>query len=190
MTDADESDEALMGRFARGDAAAFELLYQRHEMRTWRYLERNVGDRAAADELMQEVWFAVAREAVRYAPSARFTTWLFTIAHNRMIDWMRTSRRHVSLEELGYEAGPLVAELATDPKAGPLAAAVARERSKALVQALAQVPPEQRDAFLMQIEGDLSVEEIARITDTSFETVKSRLRYARIKLRDLLREYA
>jgi RNA polymerase sigma factor (sigma-70 family) len=137
---------------------------------------------------MQEVWFAVAREAARYAPSARFTTWLFTIAHNRMIDWMRTSRRHVSLEELGYEA--VVAELATDPKAGPLAAAVAQEQSGALVQALAQLPDEQRDAFLMQIEGDLSVEEIARITDTSFETVKSRLRYARMKLRDLLKEYA
>src|SRR5271155_2607981 len=174
MADANESDEALMQRYARGDAAAFEQLYERHEMRTWRYLERNVGNRATAEELMQEVWFAVARDAPRYQPSARFTTWLFTIAHNRMIDWMRTSRRHVSLEEMGYEA--VVAELATDPKAGPLAAAVAREQSGALVQALAQLPDEQRDAFLMQIEGDISVEEIARIPDTSFETVKSRLR--------------
>src|SRR6202023_2435208 len=98
MTAAGESDETLMGRYARGDTAAFELLYRRHEMRVWRYLERNVRNRATADELMQEVWFAVARDAVRYEPSARFTTWLFTIARNRMIDSIQTSRQQASLE--------------------------------------------------------------------------------------------
>ena len=61
MSDAAESDEALITRYAGGDVAAFALLYERHEMRVWRYLQRNVGNRATADELMQEVWFAVAR---------------------------------------------------------------------------------------------------------------------------------
>src|SRR5260370_41634946 len=115
MTDAGESDEALIGRYARGDAAAFVPLYRRHEMRVWRYLERNVGNRATADELMQEVWFAVARDAARYRPSARFTTWLFTIAHNRMIDSIRTSRRHTSLDTLGFEAESVVEQLTSDP---------------------------------------------------------------------------
>jgi DNA-directed RNA polymerase specialized sigma24 family protein len=69
MTEAVEPDEVLMSRYAHGDAAAFECLYRRHEMRTWRYIERNVGNRATADELMQEVWFAVAREAPRYHAS-------------------------------------------------------------------------------------------------------------------------
>jgi RNA polymerase sigma factor (sigma-70 family) len=188
MTNAGESDEALMARYARGDAAAFELLYGRHEMRTWRYLERNVGNRATADELMQEVWFAVARDAPRYVPSARFTTWLFAIAHNRMIDWMRTSRRQTSLDAPGHEAGSVA--IAADPSSSPLAAAVASEQAVALMRALAQLPAEQRNVFLMQIEGDLSVEEIAAMTDTSFETAKSRLRYARTKLRELLKEYA
>ena len=59
MTVTGESDEELMARYCRGDAAAFESLYRRHEMRVWRYLERNVRNRATADELMQEVWFAV-----------------------------------------------------------------------------------------------------------------------------------
>src|SRR6266853_1918425 len=95
MTDAGESDEALIGRYARGDAAAFVPLYRRHEMRVWRYLERNVGNRATADELMQEVWFAVARDAVRYEPTSRFTTWLFTIARNRMIDSIGTRRQRL-----------------------------------------------------------------------------------------------
>ncbi len=190
MTDADESDEALIGRYARGDAAAFERLYRRHETRIWRYLERHVGNRATADELMQEVWFAVARDAERYAPSARFTTWLFTIAHNRMVDAMRARREQMSLEMLGLNAGAAAEQLTADPSAGPLAAAAARDQRAALMQAIAELPSEQRDAFLLQIEGDLSVEEIAAITRSSFETTKSRLRYARTKLRESLREYA
>jgi RNA polymerase sigma-70 factor (ECF subfamily) len=190
MSEAAESDEALMGRYARGDAAAFEYLYRRHEARTWRYIERNVGNRATADELMQEVWFAVARQAPRYRPAARFTTWLFTIAHHRIIDWVRKSRPQTSLESLHDAGGSAVLQLIADPSSGPLAEAVAHEQSSALGRALAELPVEQRDAFLMQIEGDLSVEEIAAVTGVSFETSKSRLRYARMKLRDLLQEHA
>ena len=189
MSDA-ETDESLMARYARGELGAFETLYRRHEMRTWRYLTRNVGNRATADELMQEVWFAVAREAPRYRPTARFTTWLFSIAHNRMIDWMRAHRSHASLDVLGHEAHAVVMQLTAEPSAGPLAAAVAGQQSSALAQALAQLPPEQRQAFLMQIEGELGVEEIAAITGASFETTKSRLRYARAKLREYLKEFA
>jgi RNA polymerase sigma-70 factor (ECF subfamily) len=190
MSEAAEPDEVLMGRYARGDAAAFERLYRRHETRTWRYIERNVGNRATADELMQEVWFAVAREALRYQPSARFTTWLFTIARNRIIDWARTQRPQTSLDSTGYEAGAVVMQLSTEPSSGPLAAAVASEQSSALAHALAQLPAEQRDAFLMHVEGGISVEEIGAIVGVSFETAKSRLRYARVKLRDLLQEHA
>jgi RNA polymerase sigma factor (sigma-70 family) len=181
MTDTVAPDEVLMGRYARGDAAAFESLYRRHEMRTWRYIDRSVGNRASAEELMQEVWFAVAREAPRYHPSARFTTWLFTIARNRIIDWVRTQRPQTSLDSIGCEA---------DPAFGPLAAAVASEQASALARALAQLPVEQRDAFLMHIEAGLSVEEIAAVAGVNFETAKSRLRYARVKLRELLQEHA
>ena len=190
MTHAGESDESLIGRYARGDADAFELLYRRHETRTWRYLERNVGNRATADELMQEVWFAVATNAARYEPTAQFTTWLFRIAHNRMVDSLRARRPQMSLETIGYEADAVVQQLTTDPDVGPLAAVVARDQAAALNQAIAQLPEEQREAFLLQMEGELSVDEIAAITNTSFETTKSRLRYARTKLRELLNEYA
>ena len=190
MTDKGESDESLIGRYARGDASAFEILYRRHEMRTWRYLERNVGNRAIADELMQEVWFAVATNAARYEPTAQFTTWLFRIAHNRMIDSVRARRPQMSLDSIGYEADAVVQQLTSDPNVGPLAAVVARDEATALNQAIAQLPQEQREAFLLQMEGELSVEEIAAITNSSFETTKSRLRYARTKLRELLSEYA
>jgi RNA polymerase sigma factor (sigma-70 family) len=190
MTAAGASDEVLIGRYARGDAAAFDALYRRHEIRIWRYLVRNVGNPATAEELTQEVWFAVAREAPRYRPSARFTTWLFTIAHNRMIDSIRTNRRHMSLDTLGYEAASVVGQLTAEPGTGPLEATAARDRAGAVLQAVESLPGEQRQAFLLQIEGDLSVEEIAAITSSSFETTKSRLRYARTKLRELLKEYA
>src|SRR5579862_9249954 len=148
MTEAGESDEALIGRYAQGDVAAFSILYKRHEMRVWRYLARSVGNRASADELMQEVWFAVARDAPRYVSAARFTSWLFTIAHNRMIDSIRTSRPQTSLETLGYEAAPVIEQLTTEPSAGPLAAVVARDQATALNRALEQLPREQREAFL------------------------------------------
>jgi RNA polymerase sigma factor (sigma-70 family) len=190
MMSAGESDEALMSRYARGDVTAFETLYRRHEMRVWRYLERNLRNRASSDELMQEVWFAVARDAVRYEPSARFTTWLFTIAHHRMIDSIRTNRRHVSLDAPEFDAKSEAARLMADPNANPVAEVISQDQATALIQAIAQLPAEQRDAFLLQVEGDLSVVEIAAITRASFETTKSRLRYARTKLREQLKEYA
>src|SRR5277367_3288977 len=136
MTVTGESDEELMARYGRGDAAAFESLYRRHEMRVWRYLERNVRNQATADELMQEVWFAVARDAKRYTPTAKFTTWLFTIAHHRMIDSIRTSRRHTSLDVLGFEAEPVVPPLAADPNSSPDAEAISQDQVSALLHAL------------------------------------------------------
>jgi RNA polymerase sigma-70 factor (ECF subfamily) len=189
MSEPGESDEALIGRYARGEVPAFAELYRRHELRIWRYLERNVGDRASAEELLQEVWFAVARDATRYQPTSKFTSWLFAIARNRMLDALRRARPQLSLDTLGYEAPAVVGQLTTEPSVGPLAAAVVRDQALALGEALAELPREQRDAFLLQVEGDLSVEEVAQITGSSFETTKSRLRYARTKLRELLSEH-
>jgi RNA polymerase sigma-70 factor (ECF subfamily) len=185
-----ETDEELLARFTRGEAAAFEVLYRRHELRIWRYLNRNVGNRATADELMQEVWFAVAQGSARYQPTARFTTWLFTIAHHRLIDSLRAERRLTSLDALGYEAAPVAAQLTAPAGAGPVAALEEQDQAQALNDAVAALPPEQREAFLLQMEGELGVEDIAAIMQSSFETTKSRLRYARAKLRDLLRDHA
>jgi RNA polymerase sigma-70 factor (ECF subfamily) len=190
MLDPVDTDEGLLKRYARGDGPAFAILYRRHEARIWRYLVRNVTSRAIAEELTQEVWFAVAREAERYQPTARFTTWLFTIAHNRMVDAARSARRQVSLDELGHESAPVIEQLTLAPAAGPLAATVTREEGAALAQALAQLPAEQREAFLLHIEGELTVEEVAGVTAATFETAKSRIRYARAKLRELLSEFA
>lgn len=192
MSDLAESDEALMLSFARGDAAAFEELYRRHESRVFRYLCRNVRDPEAANDLMQDVWFAVARSATRYQPTARFTTWLFTLAHHRMVDAFRTRREHQSLDSRpdGGDGDSLAERLPADPRTEPAAEAEADEDGARVLRAVGQLPSDQRDAFLLKAEAELSVEEIAAITGTSFETAKSRLRYARSKLRELLAEYA
>jgi RNA polymerase sigma factor (sigma-70 family) len=192
MSLSQETDENLMLRFGRGDAAAFEDLYRRHESRVFRYLRRNVRNEASANDLMQEVWFAVARSAAGYQPTAKFTTWLFTIAHNRMIDMVRASHRLQSLEdeEASVDGATLLDHLAVDSKLEPPAEVQSQEETAALLSAVTQLPPEQRAAFLLQAEGELSVEEIAVATGSNFETVKSRLRYARAKLRQVLWEYA
>ena len=189
MTGAAESDEALMQSFARGDAAAFEVLYGRHESRVWRYLCRNLRDPETARELMQDVWFAVARSAARYQPTARFTTWLYTLAHHRMVDALRARRPQLSLDQSPDGDGPgLVEQLAADPATEPAVRAETDDDGARLLRAVACLPEEQRTAFLLKAEAELSVEEIATITGTTFETAKSRLRYARTKLRELLAE--
>jgi RNA polymerase sigma factor (sigma-70 family) len=193
MSLSQETDENLMMRFGRGEAAAFEFLYRRHELRVFRYLHRNVQNEASANDLMQEVWFAVVRGAANYQPTAKFTTWLFTIAHNRMVDLIRVNRRLQSLDagDAADAEGPtLLDRLAVDVKLEPFAQAQSQDEAAAILNAVGQLPAEQRCAFLLQAEGDLSVEEIADATGSNFETVKSRLRYARAKLRQLLWDYA
>jgi RNA polymerase sigma-70 factor (ECF subfamily) len=106
-----------------------------------------------------------------------------------MIDAMRKNRRQSGMETVSYEEGSSAAQAIADPGLGPLAAAVAQDQTEAILRAVERLPDEQRSAFLLQVEGDLSVEEIAEITHSSFETTKSRLRYARAKLRELLEEY-
>ena len=112
---AEDSDESLMLRFAAGDIAAFDALYARHELGVWRYVFRSVRVQAVADDLLQDVWFAVARSAPTYTVSARFKTWLFTMAHNRLIDYFRTARNHVSIDGNGDEDSPAIGDtLAAD----------------------------------------------------------------------------
>jgi RNA polymerase sigma factor (sigma-70 family) len=187
MTEVVDSDEALMLRYSAGDVRAFEALYMRHEIKVWRYIYRSVCNRATADELMQDVWFAVAQSASRYQPTARFTTWLFTLAHHRMVDRHRSAEPHYGQQAANQQGE--IEQLAAEGTCEPSRQVESIQHANALIMAVEQLPPEQREAFLMQAEGELSVEEIASATGVSFETVKSRLRYARSKLRQILQEY-
>jgi RNA polymerase sigma factor (sigma-70 family) len=189
--DDDTPDEALMLAYVAGDAAAFDALHARHRGGLYRYVLRHVRDRGTADELYQDVWMSVVRVRASYVPSAKFATWLYTLAHNRVVDHWRTGGRAtmVSIDDDGDDAPRSeVDALAGARTEEPETRAVSGEAGVHIAAALAALPAEQRDAFLMQYEGGLALAEIATITGAGEETVKSRLRYASAKLRAALKD--
>ena len=170
----DSPDEELMLAYGGGDAGAFETLYARHRGGLFRFVLRAVKDRGVAEELFQEVWVRVIEARERYAPKARFITWLYTIAHNLLVDHWR--KKGLSLVALDSDDVP-------SESANPARQAEAREALARLVHALESLPAAQREAFLLHEEGGLSVAEIAAATGTGEEAAKSRLRYAMGKLK-------
>jgi len=172
------SDEELMLRYGKGDVRAFEVLYRRHRLPLYRFLLRQAGDAAAAEELFQDTWMRVVNSRGRYEVRTKFTAWVYAIAHDRLMDFFRARASFPGREESesaleDLPAREIAAELRLDRKR-------AAER---LLAALAALPDAQREAFLLQQEGELSIEEIAATTGASRETAKSRLRHAVAKLR-------
>lgn len=178
----DDSDEALMLAYRDGDAGAFDVLYARHRGGTYRYLLRQCRNAALAEELFQDVWMNLIRARAGYTVQARFTTWLYRIAHNRLVDhFRRHDKDAVSLDD--DNAMP-VAEPEATRSADPAVGAESRAQAAQLLALLGSLPAEQREAFVLQHEGGMSVEEIAETTGVTRETAKSRLRYALAKLRE------
>ena len=174
------SDEALMLAYCDGNAAAFEQLYSKHKGGVYRYLKRQCASEAIAEELFQDVWMNIVRARERYQASAKFTTWLYHIAHNRLIDHYRqTSRLPDSYDD---DPDEIEDSCALDPVSG-----VDREQQAAkLLDCIGQLPEAQRESFLLKEESGLSLPEIAEIFGTGRETIKSRLRYALAALRRCL----
>src|SRR5688500_11190308 len=169
------ADEQLMLAYRGGDAAAFEALYSRHRGRLFRFVLRSVKSRAAAEELFQDIWMRVIEARSRYAARARFTTWLYAIAHNRLVDhWRRSGLSTVSIDEDADLPG-------SSPD--PAQQVAARQSLARFAAALEALPPAQREAFLLYEEAGLSIAEIAAATGANEEAAKSRLRYAMAKLK-------
>lgn len=182
--EADDSDEALMLRYAGGDAAAFDTLYARHRGGVFRYLLRHLGaQRALAEELFQDIWLSLIGARAGYKPTARFTTWLYTIAHNRLMDHYRRLRPIDSLTQTDDDGEHIVLEPPAPRTAQPEHIAEARDDARRFLRLLEGLPAAQREAFLLHEEGGLSVDEIAQVTGSDREAIKSRLRYALAKLR-------
>jgi RNA polymerase sigma-70 factor (ECF subfamily) len=186
--DASTSDENLMTAYGEGgDAGAFDELYRRHKGGVYRYILRQCRDKGMAEELFQDVWMNLIRSRERYTVEAKFTTYIYTLAHNRLIDHYRKSgQAHlVSLDDDGgdEERPSLLDDLPADSGGEPHRQAISRQQAARLLEVLGGLPAPQREAFVMQYEGGLSVEEIAQATGVTRETAKSRLRYAMVKLR-------
>lgn len=180
---ADESDEKLMARFQTGDASAFETLVRRHRTPVFSFLARLTGDRARAEDLCQETFLKAIRASPGWEPRARFQTWLYSIARNQAVD---EARRQAFRRAEPLDAAPAAAAASGGPTPDR-AAEIALLRPK-LEAALAGLPEEQREVFLLREYAGLRFHEIASVTGVPENTVKSRMRYALEALRARLAE--
>jgi RNA polymerase sigma factor (sigma-70 family) len=189
-----EIDHALMSAYAGGQAHAFDRLYERHHRGLYRFIARLLGRDGTrqVDEVFQDTWLRVIQSRAGWsAQGASFRTWLFTIAHHRVIDQWRKSGREVSWPNEGGDAGAAFVPAGTPwadwPAADPSPPADERlfwrRAGERLLACLDELPLPQRTAFLMHHEHGLSVAEMATAVGLNAETAKSRLRYAMNKLR-------
>ena len=178
---AESSDEALMLRYRDGDDEAFRILYYRYRAPLMRFARHLAGSTSDAEEVFQETWIAVMNTRAGYSVRARFNTWLFAIAHRRAADRHRRRARH-PVQPWTESAAEVEAQTAHRTEQPP-EAAIAEARGRALQAAIAALPFEQREVFLLRAETGLGVREIARLTRALPDTTKSRLRYALRELR-------
>lgn len=172
-------DSALMLRYKDGDLAAFEALYRRHNDSLYRYLMRLSLHPPTAEDLFQEAWGKIINGRHNYRPTAKFSTFLFRVAHNCFIDYLRKNKRHAGVASVDPDL-----YASADDEPDQLAENhLARKRLDACLQ---RIPPEQRNVFLLYAEGGLTIDEIAAVTEVNRETAKSRLRYAVEKIKGAL----
>ncbi|MFT6396007.1 MAG: RNA polymerase sigma-70 factor (ECF subfamily) [Bradymonadia bacterium] len=189
------ADEELMLRYADGDVGSFEVLLGRHESKILNFVYRSVGERTRAEEITQDVFLKVVRTAKKYTKSAKFTTWLYTIARNACIDESRrqSKRRTLSLDapmRSDESGGATFLDAVRDPNAKGGTAGIAREEFRArLMEGLQALPDEQREVFVLRHYDGMRFVDIAKVFDISENTVKSRMRYALATLRGYLADF-
>lgn len=171
------ADELLVLRCQEGDAGAFELLLGRWQERLWRHAWRLCGDESAAWDVLQETWIAVARDVVRLEDAAMFPGWVYRIASNKCRDWIRREVRRRRADEAYSEQ---VRE--ADGEAGD------SPEIASLKEALARLPGQDRAILALRYEEAFDTSEIAEILGVPPGTVKSRLYYARQRLRQFLED--
>jgi RNA polymerase sigma-70 factor (ECF subfamily) len=179
---ADDAD--LLRAHGAGDPHAFARLYDRYDRPCFQFIRRLLGSAHAdaAEDLHQETWISISKSAAAFDPGqGSFSAWLFTIARRKTWDHFR--RQKVAVLASAKEDAAMSVP---DPGPTPLEQVQSRELAQRLIAAVEALPLEQRGAFIMFANAGLSLEEIAHATGVAVETTKSRLRYARAKLRQTL----
>lgn len=184
------TDEELMTAYRGGDPAAYRVLVERHHGPVYRFCLRSLRSPEAAADATQEVFLRVVKNAMSWEPRAKFTTWVYTIARNFCIDEARKGRfrRTESLNETVGKDGEgeeKIERVASDTPQADRVAHGTRMR-KAIDAALAELPEEQREVFLMREVSGLQFKDIAEATGVGENTVKSRMRYALTALKKAL----
>jgi RNA polymerase sigma-70 factor (ECF subfamily) len=187
----DQTDEQLMQAYREGNPRAFELLLARHERKVWNFLRRSVGDATLAEDLLQEVFLRVIRAQAEWKGEAKFTTWVYAIARNLCIDH---ARRAVHRDARSLDAPTrkddeasetLHDRIADDGRDAEGLSSDAQVRAR-VEAAVASLPPDQREVFLLRETMDMPFAEIAAVVGAPEPTVKSRMRYALERLREAL----
>lgn len=192
--DETRTDEALMLAFRHGEGPAFEVLVIRHKRSLYNFLLRSVHDRSRADEMLQEVFLRIVRAKDRYETSAKFTTWVFTIARNLCVDESRRQkfRKTLPLEAKrrgrGEDSGMSILDTTAAKQIAIDAGSEAPTIRERIADAIERLPDDQRQVFLMRQFGGLSFKQIGEAVDAPENTVKSRMRYALEKLRSELQD--
>ena len=171
------SDEILIGRIARGDRLAMQVLFARHHVRIYRFVLRFMRDEMAAEDVISEVFLDVWRQANRFEGRSAVSTWLIAIARFKALSMLRKRREDGLDDEM--------AEAIEEPSDNPGIAAEKRDKGKKLRQCLAALSPEHREVIDLVYYHEKSVEEVARIVGIPENTVKTRMFYARKKLGEL-----
>jgi RNA polymerase sigma factor (sigma-70 family) len=173
MTTTEPTDEQLMLKYAAGDMAAFELLYERHRSPLYRFILRQVGDPATANDLYQGCWEKIVKARKSYKKAAPFRAWMFRIARNHVVDHFRRAPPAANADP---------ADL-SDLSPGPEAVHSMQQNESGLAEAITSLPLEQREVVMLKLESGFDLNTIANLTGVNMETAKSRLRYAVAKLK-------
>jgi RNA polymerase sigma-70 factor (ECF subfamily) len=186
--DPDVPDDALVRRVLAGEEDVYGVLVQRYQSRIVAHVSRMIGNREEGLDLAQEIFLKVFQALDRYNPDFKFSTWLFRIAGNAAIDYLRKKRpKMVALEAQAPDGSDRVSSIEyKSAEPDPYARLRNTERGRAILEAIAELPPDFRELITMRHFSGLSYEEIAEIKEMPLGTVKNKLFRARAVLKDRL----
>ena len=181
----ERTDEELMAAYQKGDTRAFEILLRRHERGVFGFAMRMLGNRMQAEEATQESFLRLIQASSRYRADANLRNYLYRITRNLCLDILRRKSTKLEVGEDTMRAGGSV-ESAPSGHPGPERDADSRQTLEALQRAIGKLPEEQREVFLLKEVKDMKLRDVAAVTGSNLNTVKSRLRYALQNLREQL----
>jgi RNA polymerase sigma-70 factor (ECF subfamily) len=187
-----DPDAALMLRAKRGDRAAFAELVEKYKQPVMNFVFRPLRDEIEAEDLAQNVFLQAWKSRSRYRQTAKFSTWLFTIARNLCLNEIRRRSRHPaeSIEEAHAEHEDLPRQQYEDKsQIAPPDKLLHGELAQKIEEALAELPEAQRTAILLCRQDELSYEEIAEVLDCSLSATKSLIHRGRETLKEKLKPY-
>lgn len=184
----DCSDEELINRYVQGEIKALDELIRRYQKPLYSFLWRLTASDSAVDEIFQESWLRVIQKSASFEQN-KFKGWIFKIAYNLVVDWSRAKRGHLSLDQASeYSDGAqTLNDILPAPGKSPAGQAANGDLEKAIAEALASLPAEQKVIFVLRMEADMSFKDIAELQGISINTALARMQYALTKMRKLLK---